>query len=205
MQITGYGATIQSINYSPGSSNTASLGRQGELLTAPVHGAWYNAARAGNLFHGSTAAAGTTIPVSSATAATFTLYNPAGSGVNVELLEYLLGTTTSTIVVSTILLGLSPVPCTAPSSVTAITATLAKGMGGLGTPAAQLYSAATIVATTNFYPMMSMSATSGLYNQVPYRFEGGMIIPQGAFVHVCGFAAQTAATNQRFTWAEWPA
>src|SRR3990167_7337716 len=61
------------------------LGRQGEQLTADLHGKWYSAALNGRLFIGSSLIAGVTIPVNTATAATFTLFNPLGSGVNVEL------------------------------------------------------------------------------------------------------------------------
>src|SRR5262245_24273140 len=100
-------AVVGGVGNNPaGSTPPIALGAQADLLHSQVHGKWYHAARLGRLFIGSTAAAGTTIPVSSATAATFTLYNPAGSGVNVELVRYNCGITNATMVTSPILLGL---------------------------------------------------------------------------------------------------
>lgn len=201
----------QGIVASPAAANNADgaivsqmMGKQGEALMSEVHGKWYNAAIRGNLFIGSTAAAGTTVPVSSATAATFTLYNPIGSGVNVELVRYNAGSTTTTLVAGGILLGLASNLIVAPTSVTALT-TRAALLGGNAAAKARLYSVATIVATTDFYTMFSVSATSGLGPNFSHDFDGSVVLAPGSLAHVCAFAAQTQTWDQTFVWAEWPA
>lgn len=201
MQFQGNIANIASASYGDGTQPTASAGKQGEILTGAAHGDLFNAALRGALFHGSTAAAGVIPPVSSATAATFTLWNAASTGKNLELLELSIGNTTTTLVASAFLLGLVSA---APTSVTAITATIMSGKVGAATPSAALYSAATIVASTNFYALPGYTATSGLATNLLFNLRGGIILPPGYGVHLCGFAAQTAASDVRITWAEWP-
>lgn len=180
------------------------LGQQGEQYMSEIHGLFWAAAISGNLFRGSTAAAGTTIPVSSATAATFTLYNPIGSGVNVELVRYISSVQNATLVVSSILLGISSPLTVAPTGLTALTSGPAI-FGGPGVNKAQLYSVATITATTVFHNMGAYSATSGLMGAIDAPlFMHGIGIAPGTLVHVCGTAAQTSGSAQTFVWAEWP-
>src|ERR1700693_2275876 len=61
-------------------------GKAGEQLYADLHGKWYTAAYRGRVFSTGVLIAGVTIPVNTTTAPTFTLYNPLGSGVNLELI-----------------------------------------------------------------------------------------------------------------------
>src|SRR5262245_57596989 len=200
MQIQGVVANVGSVNHGDQGTPTVSIGKQGEQLAALLHGDMYNAALRGALFHGSTAPAGVVLPVSSATAPTFTLWNPASTGKNLELLELSIGNTTTTLVASAFLLGLVTA---APTSVTAITATIMSGKVGAFTPSAALYSAATITASTNFYALPGYTATSGLAMNLIFNLRGGLILPPGFGVHLCGFAAQTAASDVRISWAEW--
>ncbi len=193
-----------SSNQSDGSIINIGMGRQNEQMVSPVHGRWYTAAYRGKLFRGSTAAAGTTIPISSATAATFTLYNPIGSGVNVELVRYMSSVQNASTVVSNILLGISSPLTVAPTGLTALTTGPAL-LGGAATPAAQLYSIATITATTVFYQLGGYGATTCVtQSMIDHIFEGMVMIAPGTLVHVCGTAAQTSASTQTIVWAEWP-
>lgn len=203
MQLQGQINNIATINHGDGSNPTVSVGKQGEQLTAPAHGELFNLAFRGTLFHGSTAPAGTTIPISSATAATFMLYNPATSGKNLELIEYVLACTTTVTVVSPVAFGLIVPTVAAPSSITAISATIMAGKPGTS-PSAILASAATIVATTNFYALTSFGAVTFAQATYPINLRGGLFLPPGYGVHTCGTAAQTAAMMQRISWAEWP-
>jgi hypothetical protein len=176
-------------------------GRQGEAIVAELHGKWYSAALNGKLFIGSTAAAGTTIPISSATAATFALYNPASSGKNIELARYTLSPNNATLVVSAVQLGIATGIAT-PAG-TALTPRSAL-LGNSATPQGLLYSAATIVATTSFYHMFGVSATAGLAGPLLHDFDGSVLLAPGSLVHVTGTAAQSQAHAQTFVWAEWP-
>lgn len=200
MQVQGIVGNIKSINHGDSGLPVATLGKQGEQLIGAAHGDLFNMAVRGALFHGSTAPAGVTIPVSSTTAPTFTLWNPAASGVNVEVLEMIIAMANATMVVTPLLLGLITA---APTSVTPITATIMAGKVGAASPAAALYSAATIVAATNFFLLSGFSATSGALQAFGLDLRGGLILPPGTGVHLCGTAALTQAAACRASWAEW--
>ncbi len=205
----GQGAVLN-----PGTSNSPDggtpisigFGRQNDEYYSEVHGRWYTAAYRNKLFRGSSAATGLTIPVSTATAATFTLYNPIGSGVNVELVRYASSVQNATHVVSSVLLGIVTGLLLAPTSVTPLTTGPAL-FGGSGIPAAQLYSIATLAAqATVFYNVGAYGSTAATYmDGIDHQFDGMLLMAPGSLVHVVGTAAQSQASTQTFVWAEWPA
>lgn len=200
-QIGVPGASRQAVNSLP----SGLAGGDGEVIAAELHGKWYTAALNGRLFIGSTAAAGTTIPASNATAATFMLYNPIGSAKNLELVRYNLGVNNATLVVAAIQLGIISGLTVAPTSVTALTSRSAL-VGGTGTAVGIIASVATLAAAaTSFYHMLSVSATSGLGPNFTHDFDGSIVLTPGSLVHVTGTAAQSQAHAQTFLWAEWPA
>lgn len=202
-----------SVTSSAGNSNPPVFqGKQNELGVSEVHGKWYTQAVNGNVFHGNTLVAGTVIPISTATAATFVLYNPLGSGVNVELIAYDLGITVVTVIASPIGLGFSSgvgASVAVPTSVTALTPR--NGLLGAGkAPQAQLYSVATVVATTYFKTLFNFTATNatagnGLGPNYHYDFDGSLILPPGVLIQTVGLVApSTSASDQCFTWVETP-
>jgi hypothetical protein len=178
-------------------------GKAGEGIVAELHGKYYTSTYRGKTFLGSTAAAGTVIPISSATAATFVLYNPIGSGVNIELISANVAILNATTVVSSIALGIASGLIVAPTSVTKLTP-IAGLLGGSAVAQAQLYSVATIVATTTFFPLFSVSATAGAFSNFNYKFDGEIVLAPGSLVHLCGTAAQSSASMNAFSWSEWP-
>lgn len=193
-----------------GTTNNFGQGKLSELLVSQVHGRLGLLASAGNLFIASTAAAGVTIPVSSATAPTFTLYNPAGSAINAELLWINIGITVVTSVASPLLLGYTSgiTAGTAPSSTTARAISNAK-LGAGNAAICQLYTAATITAVTTFFTIGQVTATNATAgNSLGPSFAtdlmGGIVLTPGSFVHVCGTAAQTSATTISLLYAEYP-
>src|SRR5712671_937826 len=99
-QVTaGLSATSQSGNI------PVPTGKQGETLDAKLHGDFYSAAYYGNMYQSTTLVAGTTIPVQATNlVSTFTIWNPLGSGVNVELVRYSFAQTTTVEVVGPIAL-----------------------------------------------------------------------------------------------------
>ena len=203
-QIFGGVSPPSNTSYADGTSALALQGKAGELVATELHGKWYTAAYRGRVFTGNTAAAGTTIPISSATAATFTLYNPLGSGVNVELVSADVSILNATTVVSSIALGVISGLIVAPTVVTALT-TYPTLIGGSAVAQAKLYSIATLAAAaTLFIPLFSVSATSGAFPNFHYDFDGKLILAPGSLVHLVGTAAQTSASMNGFTWAEWP-
>lgn len=184
--------------------NTFVQGKLGELAVSQTHGRLGLVTSLGNVFVASTAAAGVTIPISSATAPTFTLYNPIGSNVQAELLMLNIGITNATTVVSPLLLGYSSglTAATAPSSTTARAVTNAK-LGGAAS-VSQFYTAATITAATTFVTIGSVSATSGAFPNFNLDLMGSLILTPGSFVHVCGTAAQSSASSVSLWFAEFP-
>jgi hypothetical protein len=186
-----------------GQSNTALGGKAGELIVAELHGLWYTAGYRGRAFHGSAAIAGVTIPRETTTAATFLLFNPAASGVNLELISFDLANFATTDVVANILLAGS---VQTPTAVTAITSTVTPTLlGGGAVNKAALYSAATIVAMTLFWPLFQKTTTTAGTNQViPYAFNGRILLSPGAAIMVASNPVQSQAQTPAFDWAEWP-
>lgn len=183
-------------------------GKAGELIDANLHDSGYVASYRGRMMVAATAAAGVTIPISTTTAPTFTLYNPIGSGVVAELRHINIGSVTATFVVSPLLLGYISgiVAGTVPTSTTARTITNAN-LSGLtnATPQCQLYTTATLsAAPTTFVTFGSISATSGLGPNFNYDVKGMLTLSPGSLVHICGTAAQTQAMTISLLYAEWP-
>lgn len=195
----------------------ATAGRSSESLVADAHGQLYNLAVRGNLFYATTAVAGTVIPVMATNlVSTFTLWNPAGSGKNAVLYKYGLAHTTTVTVVSDVSLywqanigGLT----TAPGTLTALVSKNAM-IGAGNAPVVTAYSAATLtgaLGTTGLGniakgpTLVTFGATSTTNNMpIEVKFDGGLILPPGTLVTTAGFAAQTAAMNQTYWWAEVP-
>jgi hypothetical protein len=193
-------------------------GQSGELLASELHGKFYSAARAGNVFHLNTAAAGTTVPVQTTNlVSTFTIWNPLGSGKNVELIRYSYGLLNATTVVSDVTLYVQPgvgQAVTAPGTLTLLTIRNALGFnasGGAGiTSVCTGYSAATLVNTmgTNMFvgpTLLSFGAvTTTNATPINYDFDGSVILPPGTLATTAGTAAQAQAARQSLSWAEWP-
>ena len=166
----------------------------------------------GNTPLSSLAASTTNLASSTATAATFGLYNPAGSGVNIELIDYDMALTGATAVVGTLELAvLTQVGqglIALPTSITQLTP-LANPIGstGAGTPQGICFSAATVVASTKLISLgYSFGTTTESAGPVPchVEFDGKVILAPGTLIHVTGSAAQTTAALQQLRWAEFP-
>src|SRR5258706_9084851 len=130
-----------------GARPIAAAGPAGEALVSEIHGKWYQAAKAGVGFIYSLAHAGGVIPVNSSNlVSTFSIWNPAGSGKNLELFRYILGIAgTTTAVIGNIGLGYQANVGSAiavPGTLTAVTPT--NGLvGGGNAGAMRFYSALT--------------------------------------------------------------
>lgn len=200
-------ATLQN---SDNSQPILSVGRNGDALVSEVHGKYYAAAARGNLFVMSSLIAGVALPVNAATLVSkFTLYNPAGSGKNLELIEFTAGITSATEVVDGILLGwqtgvaAAGVPGTLTSAPTKASTLLGQGL----TSIANAYTAATLTngAVLPEYPLgMAFDATAaGRSGNFVYQFDGKIIVPPDTLVtFMTNIVAETALTCG-LTWAEW--
>lgn len=185
-----------------GSLVPANAGKSGELLTANAHGPWYHAAIANRLFFGSALIAGITIPVNTATAATFVLFNPLGSGINVELASLDLGWPAAAASVVGTILG--SVSTQTPTSVTAGGVTIPVPIGGGGVAQAKLYTAATVVAITSHIPLITASTVTDTMNPAHVDFDGRVVLAPGGLIMLTSTPVQTAVSIPSFCWAEWP-
>jgi|SRR5580658_3729043 hypothetical protein len=199
-----------------GTNLPVAQGPAGEMLAAEIHGKYYAPNRGGNVFFLATAAAGTTVPVQASNlVSTFTIWNPIGSGKNIELIRYSYAMLSATAVVSDISLYVQPgvgQTVAAPGTLTLLTIRSAAGAGATPTIASVCtgYSAATLVNVvgTNIFrgpTLLSLGATAET-NAGPlnYDFDGSFILPPGTIATTAGTAAQSAAGSQFLSWAEWP-
>ncbi len=189
-------------------------GKSLEILVAQLHGKWYTHAYRGNVFHGKTAAAGVLIPATAGTAQTFGIWNPLGSGVNVELIAAFYGwISTAGAVPANI--GYDIVTPANTLTVTAFTAAAAAPINGMlaaGKASKVMFtaSAATTVASTLFGTNgMSHLTTVGATTTItPFTlseyFEGTIIIPPGAALFPSGTVAPVDRFDIRWVWAEVP-
>ena len=178
------------------------------------NGKYYPEAALGNVFIGSTAAAGVALPISTGTAVTCALWNVT-SNKNAVLLKATIGYTSGTIALGTF--GIANQYCgfalatAAPLSVftdgvLGTTIRNAKLGAGNGTSMRFTPSAATLTAggTAAYWFGKSIeSATAGLgIFSCTEDFDGGLIVPPGQMVFLCGSVAQTGIFTCSLMWAE---
>lgn len=161
---------------------------------------------AGRTFIGSTTSAGIDFPAENATAQTFGLWNPAGSGRNLVLVRFTAGYVNATTPVITGMC-MSYLPNTgsaiatgAPISAFTETAPISGMFGNaVGRHVGRFTLAATITAPTFGYSLglSQNSTTPGTgTNRIVHEWCGDTIIPPGVYV---GFGAADAAMTENMT------
>lgn len=170
-------------------------------------------ALAGNVFIGSTAAGGVAIPLTTATAQVFGLWNPSGSGVKCVIDKLSLGIVTlGTNIVAALAwsylpnagsaIGAAGAPITAFTSAAPVNAIIGQGNASKVrfTP-----SAATTIAATHLMSI-GLSSTTGTVTdevgQMVYDHDGNLIVPQGVAIFLVGSVAPGSTYQATLTWAE---
>lgn len=182
------------------------------MATSSSSGRYFPDALAGNVFMGSTAAAGTAFPISTGTAVTFGLWNVSPNKAAV-LMQLDVGYTSGTIALGT--LGIANQYCGFALATAAPLSAFTDGtpknaLLGTGNASSMRFtpSAATLTAGGTALCWLGKgieSATAGLgVFDGQYDFEGSIIVPPGQLVFVCGSVAQTALFSMTLTWAEVP-
>ncbi len=175
-------------------------------------GDYFPDANSGNVFIGSTAAAGTTYPLSTGTAMTFGLWNTSTTK-NAVLLSLNAGFTSGTIALGTLgLTDVYAVQVATGSNITAFTdgvigTTIRNAIVGGGNASQMRFtpSAATVVANTAFYwTGISHEGATGVgpAGGINHDFKGQVIVPPGRAVFVVGSIAQTGLFSMSLVWAE---
>lgn len=182
---------------------TVRLAKTGESVTSDAHGRYYEAAIRGTLFFASNQA-GIATPVGLTTASkNFTLYNPAGSGKNLVLLDITVQATADPAADTAIwLVGNLTATQAAPATNTA--ETVRNGLLGGAAGVGLVYNTTTLAST----PVI-LRALPGVFfasgvgsGQIYARDEvaGSIIIPPGVYVSVQGLTAITLVCSM--AWEE---
>lgn len=195
-------------------------GRSAEGIVAELHGKYFTQASRGNMFFISTIAAGLAVPISSTTAPTVALWNPAGSGKNAALVRYTAAYVSGTSVATAIGLAFSPNAGNTVATGAVFTAfnrsalntNLFNCLLGAGNVTAMNASAngtnTLTVAGTYLLTMLGESALIATTAMNPYLafydFDGSLIVPPGVAVYVVGTAASGALLAQSLVWEEAP-
>ena len=173
-------------------------------------GKYYPETAAGNVFIGSTAAAGVSPPISTGTAVTFGLWNTSTTK-NAVLLSLGIGFTSGTIAVGEF--GIANQYCgyalgtAAPLSVfTEGTPKNALTGEGKGSSMKFTPSAGTLTAGGTALLWLGKSilvaTTVGGVQETNHDFDGQVIVTPGQLVFVCGSVAQTGKYTMSLVWAE---
>jgi hypothetical protein len=212
-----------------GSTTGLALGRQSDALTSAVHGPWgLMASRRSTFFAQVTSAAGTIAINTTTSAATFTLVNPIGSGVNLELIDFtlhLLSTGAAPATANIVGLSFVDINVNAITGITRIPVPTGGGAnaagavnGNIGGAAGQGYvatvityaSALTVAANWGYglfsFPASWVPTVGGYPVPLTHEFKGKIILPPG---HAASLVASTAwganTTAPSISWAEYPA
>jgi hypothetical protein len=199
VQVAVTNLTTKTTN-APSSTPTQVGGKSAEGIVAELHGKWYTAVYNGLAFAGPTLIAGVTIPVNTTTSPTYTLYNPLGSGVNLELIALDVGWPAAATTVVATLLG--SVSTQTPTSVTNLTP-VSLPIGGGSIAQGKLATAATIVAITTHLPLLQITSTADAMVASHYDFDGSVVIAPGGLITLTSTPVQTGVALPCFKWAEW--
>lgn len=199
-----------------GSSNPTLLGGpNAEAIVSELHGKYYYQTRAGNVFIGSTAAAGVVPPIYSNTAQTFALWNPTGSGKNLSLISLRLGIVTVGVVTSDFCMGYQTgagsaigavgAPISAFTAVAPVSALIGGGNTSVAkfAPAAVTTVAPSFLRTCGISSCMATSPTAAnAFWQLGEDYDGSLIVPPGVVIFVANNIAGVATWNITLTWEE---
>ena len=188
-----------------GSNQPMLQGKAGEVIASELRGKFFTGNYRGRLFGAGVTAQ--TIPVVTTTmVSVFTLYNPPGSGINMEMVETTLGASLATTVVNTYGWYYTLPAATAAGTFTT-KGTAQSGLAGSGlTGIGQFFSAYT--AATGVTPTRCdvIGATGGVVNAtatiITKVYDGRLIIPPGIAMSIAGQIAAGPATGTDI-WASW--
>lgn len=166
---------------------------------------YFEATRDGDVFSATTAVTGVAPGTAIGTTAAYTLQNPAGSGVNLVIIETRMGYISGTLGAGTVNY-LYNGPTTTAATGTAITIVNGKLDGD--TSAARAYTTATIVSPTLLKPFCSLQASLASSVTQPWNVKdevrGSIIVPPGAnlSLHATAAAGTSPLVIFSMTWME---
>lgn len=169
----------------------------------------------GQVFVGSTAAAGVALPIYSSTSPVFGLWNPLGSGKNAYLISCQIGYVSGTGAAGNFAygyqVGVGSQAATASPITAATVVTPVNGQLGAGNSTVMKFipATATLTAGCSFLKTMGVSqlvttatTTSQTWFQATEYFDGTIIVPQGCLFVVGGNIATTTTADVTLVWEE---
>lgn len=187
----------------------ARLGRDGEIITDPAHGEFYEAVSRNGVYYACTAVAGVVPGTSLSTTAAFWLHNPIDSGVLLVLLACSVGYLSGTLGAGTIFLTSHTGKPVANPTGTAIVPKKTRLAGGSSSGQALAFTTATVTTQIAIRPMCSFGAFVGA-EWVPQtakdQINGEIIVGPGFGVglHAIATAGTTPKVLLGMTWEESP-
>ena len=175
----------------------------------------YTEASLGRLFMGTTAVAGAKPPAYNATAHTFCLWNPAGSGKNIVPIRLAMGFVDTTGAAGNVVLSYQSgvgaqaatgSPITAFTHVAPINCLVGSGKASIAkfAPAAATFAAGTSLLRTTGISELVTTATdaTNMYSKASEDFDGTLIVPPGTAICVAGNIALLSNFDITLIWAE---
>ncbi len=173
-------------------------------------GKYYNETAAGQVFIGSTAAAGTAFPISTGTAVTFGLWNTSSSK-NAVLLGFEAGYTSGTIAIGEF--GLVNQYCgfalgTAAPLSAFTDGTPKNALLGNGAASSMRFTPSAATLTAGGTAALWLGGSNEIATAAPgvsvmhYDFDGKIIVPPGQLVFIGGSVAQTGLFTMSLIWSE---
>lgn len=169
------------------------LGRTGETIVQELHGRYYEAVKRGNVYVASTGAAGVAPGTALSTTPPLTIYNPAGTGVDLVVMQSWLAYISGTLGAGALVWGVNNNPVqAAPTGGTTLTPINALISSNLGKGKA--YQGSTLAAApTIFRPFCSLGASLATTAVQPWQVyeptDGAIVIPQGCSASLQAIAA----------------
>ena len=180
-------------------------------------GRYYPDANLGNVFIGTTAIAGVNPPAYNATAHTFCVWNPLGSGKNIIPIHLMLGWSATTNATGNVVISYqngvgaqvaTGAAITAATLVAPLNAKLGAGNSSVAkfAPATITFAAATSLLMTTGLTQTVIAATdaTNLLKQAKHDFEGTLSVPPGSAICVAGNIALLGAYDITLIWGEVP-
>ncbi len=190
-----------------GTQREVTLDRTCATRVAPAHGSYWEPACRGNVFYGTTAAAGVDHAASLTTTAPFALYNPAGSDVDLVVLQLSMGYISGTMGSGTVVAA-SYVESATNAAPTGTAIVAGSTRLGLMTPKGKALTTVTLVAgALIMFPLWDLSnklaSTALQTTALPIDIKGSIIIPPGTALVLSGIAGAAGSTPRVVFGAIW--
>lgn len=207
VQITGQAQGLSSTSQKSGSPAAVNTGWQNELLKSDLFPRFAYMGLSGLIF-GATWAAAATAAASATAVGAFGLFNPAGSGKNLVLLDAFASLTTVAAATTVLQAGYQPIPNQTPTSQTSSTVISNLMIGNANASVAKALTAGTVVgaptATVRSFASFYMDLAAGdAITSVRDQLDGAIIIAPNSTLAIVS-VANTPTINLSLTWAELP-